>query len=118
MFPSAIALLNGHGSISCTHNIKRPLYAPITMEKKPEPVLLLPNLPAFKAKLPPITRSHFKVWEDPPSPTLYLPSIPAKFARNPPIVKCIESEYEAPYVPEPDPYEVLTYSSFELLIKY
>ena len=123
MFPSAIALLNGHGSISSTHNIKRPMYAPITLEKKPEPtkpepVLLLPTIQAFKAKLPPITRSHFKVWENPPEPTFYLPSIPAKFARMPPIVRSIDSEYEAPYVPEPDPYEVLTYSSFELLIKY
>ena len=45
MFPSAIALLNGVGSISCSHNIKRPLYAQINMEKKPEPTLLLSNLP-------------------------------------------------------------------------
>ena len=29
MFPSAIALLNGHGSINCVHNMKKPVYAPI-----------------------------------------------------------------------------------------
>ena len=31
MFPSAIAFLNGHGSMNCIHNVKRPLYAPISL---------------------------------------------------------------------------------------
>ena len=118
MFPSAIALLNGIGSISCTHNMKRPLYAPINMEKKPEPTLLLPNLPAVRERLPALTRTHFKVWNDPPEPTYSLPYHRAKFERIPMIVRNYDSEYEAPYIPEPEPYEVLTYSSFEMLIKY
>jgi hypothetical protein len=55
MFPSAIALLNGHGSINCVHNMKKPVYAPIQLTEKIE-IYSLPALSAMYGKAEILTK--------------------------------------------------------------
>ena len=119
MFPSAIALLHGHGSMNCNHNMKKPLYAPIQLTLKPEEILELPALGAYNDDASPIVPRHGPIQTCMDLPRS-LPTLPAlteelrgKYVRYGPT-----EEFEIPDEEEPEPdYEVLTYLNFMTLIE-
>ena len=108
MLPSALQHLNGHGSIRCVHNMKKPVYAPIQAAQPCREIL---QLPTFNAEYGEVAFDNMVV--------VCLPKLWA-WKHKLPVVKkvrthTIERECELRIINEGD--EELNYKDFEQKIE-